>query len=237
MKGEQAVVEALVELSDNLVDDFDVVDFLHRLCTHSVDLFDVAAAGVMLVGADGRLRVLAASSEEVELLELFQIQADEGPCLEAHRTGVPVLVHSSETLLNRWPQFGRRISSQFESMYAFPMRLRGDSLGALNLYGRDPASFDERDAPLGQALADVATISLLQQRALTSATALSAQLQFALNSRIAIEQAKGKYAERHGVDVGTAFEALRRFAQNNSRKLAEVAAAFVNDTIDITAER
>jgi len=181
--------------------------------------------------------VLAASSEEVELLELFQIQADQGPCLEAHRTGAPVLVHSSETLLNRWPQFGHRISSHFESMYAFPMRLRGDSLGALNLYGRSPASFDEGDAPLGQALADVATISLLQQRALNSATALSAQLQFALNSRIAIEQAKGKYAERHRVDVSTAFEALRRYSQDHSTKLADVAVAFVNDTIDIAAER
>jgi hypothetical protein len=233
---EHGVVRALVELSDSLVDEFDVVDFLHRLCGHSVDLFDAGAAGVMLVDADHRLKVLAASSEEVELLELFQIQAEQGPCLEAHRTGAPTQADTAEELLARWPRFGERIASQFESVYAFPMRLRGDSLGALNLYGRDPHALGEGDMPLGQALADVATISLLQHRAVSDAAALSAQLQYALNSRIVIEQAKGKYAERRSVDVGTAFEALRAYSHNHNTKLVDVATAFLDDDIDIAAE-
>lgn len=226
----------MVDLSDTLVDEFDVVEFLDRLCGHSVNVFAVGAAGVMLMDHDRRLRVLAASSEEVELLELFQIQAAEGPCLDAHRTGEPTHADTADELRTRWPRFGERVAPQFESVYALPMRLRGESLGALNLYGRSPGALDADAMPLGQALADVATISLLQHRAVSDANALSSQLQHALNSRIVIEQAKGKYAERNGVSVVTAFDALRTYSQNRSRKLVDVSTAFLNDEIDIPAD-
>ncbi len=233
MNGEHTIAKVLVELSDTLIDDFDILDFLHRLCAHSVELFGADAAGVMLIDNENRLRVLAASSEEVEVLELFQIQSDQGPCLDSYHSRRPVLAHSSEVLRDRWPIFGARVTGQFASMYAFPMRLRGDALGALNLYGRQPNVLTDDDVPLGQALADVASISLLQQQAMRQAHELSEQLQYALNSRITIEQAKGKYAERCQVDVGAAFAALRTYSRDNNIKLVAVAEAFLKGDIDL----
>lgn len=223
MTSERSLAAVLVELSDTLVDDFDTVEFLHRLCGYSVQLFDVGAAGVMLVDERRQLRVIAASSEEVEVLELFQIQRDQGPCLDSHRAGRPVLAHTPEELRRRWPAFGERLRHHFESVYALPLRLRGEALGALNLYGRTPNALDDEDALVGQALADIATISLLQERALREATVLSEQLQRALESRVVIEQAKGKLAERHAIDVGAAFERLRANARRQNAKLVDVA--------------
>lgn len=234
MPGDGALASVLVELSDTLVDDFDSVEFLHRLCGHSVRLFDVDAAGVMLID-NGGLRVVAASSEEVELLELFQIQSDQGPCLDCHADGHAVLAHTPDELQLRWPVFGDRIRDHFQSVYAFPMRLRGEALGALNVYSREAHALGSEDVPLGQALADIATISLLQDRALRRATVLSEQLQHALDSRITIEQAKGKLAERHQLEVGAAFEALRDHARRNNERLLDVALAVLDDRIDIHA--
>lgn len=232
MPGDRALASALVELSDTLVADFDAVECLHRLCSHSVNLFEVGAAGVMLID-DGRLRVVAASSEEVELLELFQIQSDQGPCLDSHREGRAVLAHTIDELEGRWPAFGDRIRQHFESVYAFPMRLRGEALGALNLYGRTAHALEDEDVPLGQAIADIATISLLQDRALRQATELSEQLQHALDSRIIVEQAKGKLAERHGIDMGAAFEVLRDHARRRNERLLDVAVAVIDDRVTI----
>ncbi|GAA4808764.1 GAF and ANTAR domain-containing protein [Streptomyces ziwulingensis] len=228
---QQFLAKTFVELADNLVADFDLIDFLRLLTDRCVGMLDASATGVLLADLDGRLRVMAASDEQVRLLELFQLQNDEGPCLECFRTGVPVIVHDLGTVTERWPRFAvaaRRAG--FESVQALPMRLRDEVVGALNLFCTAPGGFDPALTPVAQALADVATISLLQQRGARRSTVLNEQLQTALNSRVLIEQAKGKLAEREGIDMERAFSALRGYARSHNRRLSEVARAFIDDS-------
>jgi transcriptional regulator with GAF, ATPase, and Fis domain len=225
---EQLLARTFVELADNLVADFDLIDFLRLLTDRCVSMLDASAAGVLLADRDGELRVMAASDEQVRLLELFQLQSDEGPCLECFRTGAPVTVPDLRTQADRWPHFAEAARlCGFGAVQALPMRLRNEVVGALNLFRAAPGPFDPAAAPLAQALADVATISLLQQRSAHRSTALNEQLQTALNSRVLIEQAKGKLAERQGVDMEQAFTALRDYARAHNRRLADLAHAFI----------
>ncbi|WP_329115548.1 GAF and ANTAR domain-containing protein [Streptomyces sp. NBC_01465] len=226
---QQLLAKTFVELADNLVADFDLIDFLRLLTDRCVGMLDVNAAGVLLADRDGELRVMAASSEQVRLLELFQLQNDEGPCLECFRTGAPVTVPDLLTEAARWPRFVAQTHHRgFRSVQALPMRLRDEVVGALNLFRIDAGPFDPAGTPVAQALADVATISLLQQRSSRRSTVLNEQLQTALNSRVLIEQAKGKYAERRGVDMEQAFSALRGYARSHNRRLSDVARAFID---------
>jgi GAF domain-containing protein len=228
---QQLLAKTFVELADNLVADFDLIDFLRLLTDRCVGLLGASAAGVLLADRDGELRVMAASDERVRLLELFQLQNDEGPCLECFRTGVPVISTDLSLETERWPRFvvaaGR---SGFGAVQTLPMRLRDDVVGALNLFRTAPGPFDPAATPLAQALADVATISLPQQRSAHRSTVLNEQLQNALNSRVLIEQAKGKLAERQGVDMERAFTALRGYARAHNRRLSDVARAFIDDS-------
>ncbi|MFD7407037.1 GAF and ANTAR domain-containing protein [Streptomyces sp. NPDC059866] len=226
---QQLLAKTFVELADNLVADFDLIDFLRLLTDRCVGMLDVSAAGVLLADRDGKLRVMAASDEQVRLLELFQLQNDEGPCLECFRTGVPVIVPDLGTVAARWPRFAVAAQrSGFGAVQALPMRLRDEVVGALNLFRITPGPFDPAAAPVAQALADVATISLLQQRTAQRSTVLNEQLQTALNSRVLIEQAKGKLAERQGIDMEQAFTALRGYARSHNRRLADVARALID---------
>jgi hypothetical protein len=223
--------ETFVELTDTMVADFDVIDFLHVLTDRSVKLLDVSAAGLLLADARGELRVVAASSEAARLLELFQLQNDQGPCLDCFRTGQPVGAADLDTQAQRWPRFAAAArQSGFAAVQALPMRLRDQVIGALNLFRASPGSFDPGDVRIGQALADVATISLLHERSLRQSDALNEQLQTALNSRVVIEQAKGKLAERLGLDMGQAFVLLRDYARKHNLRLAELAQAFIDGT-------
>jgi transcriptional regulator with GAF, ATPase, and Fis domain len=224
----QLLSETFVELTDTMVDDFDVIDFLHVLTDRSVQLLDVSAAGLLLADPRGELRVVAASSEAARLLELFQLQNQQGPCLDCFRAGQPVAAADLEAEAARWPQFAaaaRQVG--FAAVQALPMRLRAHLIGALNLFRVTPGPFDPAEVRIGQALADVATIGLLHERSMRRSDALNEQLQVALNSRVIIEQAKGKLAERLGVDMDEAFGLLRNSARNRNRKLSEVAQAFV----------
>ncbi|MEU8789389.1 GAF and ANTAR domain-containing protein [Streptomyces sp. NPDC048643] len=228
---QQLLAKTFVELADNLVADFDLIDFLRLLTDRSVAMLDAAAAGVLLADRDGELRVMAASNEQVRLLELFQLQNDEGPCLECFRTGTPVIVTDLGAETARWPRFATAArASGFGAVQALPMRLRDEVVGALNIFRAAPGPFDPGAAPLAQALADVATISLLQQRTAHRSNALNEQLQNALNSRVLIEQAKGKLAERQGINMEEAFTALRRYARSHNRRLSDVARAFIDDS-------
>ncbi|MCX4918129.1 GAF and ANTAR domain-containing protein [Streptomyces sp. NBC_00687] len=228
---QQLLAKTFVELADNLVADFDLIDFLRLLTDRSVAMLDAAAAGVLLADRDGELRVMAASNEQVRLLELFQLQNDEGPCLECFHTGTPVIVTDLGTETTRWPRFATAArASGFGAVQALPMRLRDDVVGALNIFRAAPGPFDPGATPLAQALADVATISLLQQRTAHRSSALNEQLQNALNSRVLIEQAKGKLAERQGINMEDAFTALRRYARSHNRRLSDVARAFIDDS-------
>jgi transcriptional regulator with GAF, ATPase, and Fis domain len=224
----QLLSETFVELTDTMVDDFDVIDFLHVLTDRSVQLLDVSAAGLLLADPRGELRVVAASSEAARLLELFQLQNQQGPCLDCFRAGHPVAAADLEAEGTRWPQFATAArQAGFAAVQALPMRLRAHLIGALNLFRATPGPFDPADVRIGQALADVATIGLLHERSMRRSDAVNEQLQTALNSRVIIEQAKGKLAERLSVDMDEAFSLLRNSARARNRKLSEVAQAFV----------
>ncbi len=220
--------ETFVELADTMVADFDVIDFLHMLTDRSVRLLAASAAGVVLADPRGELRVAAASSDESRLLELFQLQNDQGPCLECFRTGQPVNAGDLAGAAQRWPRFAQAaVQSGFRTVEALPMRLRGQVIGALNLFRVEPDPLDAVDLRIGQALADVATIGLLQERNVRRRETVAEQLQAALNSRVVIEQAKGKLAERLGVDMDRSFTMLRDYARNTNQRLTEVARTFV----------
>jgi GAF domain-containing protein len=220
--------ETFVELADTMVVGFDVIDFLHLLTDRSAQLLDVSAAGLLLADPRGELRVVAASSEQARLLELFQIQNDQGPCLECFRSGKPVSVADLSTAARRWPRFAPAArEAGFGSVQALPMRLREQIIGALNLFRAAPGRFDQADMRVAQALADVATISLLNERSLRRSETLNEQLQTALNSRVTIEQAKGKIAERLQLDMDQAFNVLRRYARTRNIRLSDLARAFV----------
>ncbi|MFF4732507.1 ANTAR domain-containing protein [Streptomyces mirabilis] len=228
---QQLLAKTFVELADNLVADFDLIDFLRLLTDRCVGMLDASAAGVLLADRDGKLRVMAASDEQVRLLELFQLQNDEGPCLDCFRTGTPVIVPDLTREIVRWPQFVTAAHcSGFGAVQALPMRLRDETVGALNLFRATPGPFDLAATPLAQALADVATISLLQQRSSRRSTVLNEQLRTALNSRVLIEQAKGKLSERQSIDMEQAFTALRGYARSHNRRLSDVARAFIDDS-------
>jgi GAF domain-containing protein len=219
--------DTFVELADTMVADFDVIDFLQLLTDRSVMLLSAAAAGVMLADPRGELRVAASSNEAAGLLELFQLQNDQGPCLECFRTGQPVTADIASQG-QRWPQFAAAAAeSGFRTVQALPMRLRDQVIGALNLFRAAPGPFDPAELRLGQALADVATIGLLHERNVRRSETVAEQLQAALNSRVVIEQAKGKLAERLSMDMDQSFGMLRDYARNSNQRLTDVARNFV----------
>jgi transcriptional regulator with GAF, ATPase, and Fis domain len=233
---ENALTRAFVDLADTLVSDFDVAELLHSLVEHCVTLLDADAAGLLLSDQRGGLQVLASSSEQARLLELFQLQADEGPCLECFRSGeavtVPDLIESTE----RWPQFASAASSAgYAAVHALPLRLRKEVIGALNLFGTEAGHLPQSDLDVAQALADVATIGILQERAIHNREVVVEQLQGALNSRIVIEQAKGLLAEAGGLDMDAAFVAMRQMARRTNSLLARVARDLVEGRMDAKA--
>jgi serine phosphatase RsbU (regulator of sigma subunit) len=236
MPREALLARTLVELADTLVDDFDVVELLFLLTDRCVDVFDVAAAGLMLVAPDGELRVMASSSEAMRLLELFELQSEEGPCLDCYRTGEAVVNQDLARADGRWPRFAlEALDAGFHSVHALPMRLRGTVVGALNLFRSDPGRMRPADVDAAQALADVATIALLQHRAVRDSQVVNEQLHHALNSRIVIEQAKGMVAERRGLDVDHAFAALRNHARHHGVRLVDLAHDLIAGTLPTSA--
>jgi transcriptional regulator with GAF, ATPase, and Fis domain len=230
----QLLNATFVELTDTMVAGFDMIEFLHVLTNRSVQLLDVAAAGLLLADPRGELQVVAASSEAARLLELFQLQSDQGPCLDCFRCGQPVSAADLAAEADRWPRFAASAQQAgFAAVQALPMRLRDQVIGALNLFRAEPGAFDSAAVDVGQALADVATISLLHERNMRHSDTLNEQLQAALNSRVIIEQAKGKLAERLGLDMDQAFSLLRDFARNRNLRLSDVAKAFVSGSVPI----
>ena len=234
MPRESLLALTLVELADTLVADFDVVDLLTLLAARAVEVLDMTAAGLMLAAPDGSLRVVASSSEAMRVLELFEVQAEEGPCLDCFQTRMPVM---NELLADgRWPRFApEALAAGFQTAHAVPMRLRGTVIGALNLFHAERGEIDELDHAAAQALADVATIAILQHRAALEAQMLNEQLNHALNSRIVVEQAKGVVAERAGLDMSQSFALLRAYSRNNNVRLADVARQVVDGTLDTAA--
>jgi len=221
---ERAVTEAFVGVASSLANGYDVIDLLSTLTTDCTRLLDVSSAGLLLADGHGVLHVMAASSERVRDLEVFQLQRAEGPCLDCFHGGAPVGVPDLERETERWPQFAPAArAAGFLSVHALPMRLRDTTLGALGLFGAAVGALDPEDLSLGQALADVASVALVQDRAATDQATVNEQLQDALSSRVVLEQAKGVLAHRGDLSMPEAFAALRQFARDHDLRLARVA--------------
>ena len=224
-----------VEIVDTLVDDFDVIEVLTLLSSRSVELLEAAAAGILLADSEGKLRVIGASTEQVGLLELFQIQNDEGPCLDCYQTGA-IVRSSSLDEISPWPRFAQEcVNAGLPSVCAVPLRLKDLVLGCLNLFMSEPIGLSDSEISLAQALADVASIAIVQDQATRQAAMREGHLQHALTSRVSIEQAKGMICERGRVDMDEAFNRLRSYARSNNRGLTEVAESVVAGTLTVEA--
>jgi GAF domain-containing protein len=229
MTSERHLGRIFVELADTLVDDFDVVALLHLLCERSVELLEADAAGLILAGQDGRLQVMASTTDEVRFLELFVLQTEEGPCLDCYTTGAQITNVNLDEFSQRWPRFhAAATAAGYLSTHALPLQLRGQVIGALNLFCSKRSTLSQDDIALGQSLCDIATVALLQERVVRSREALAEQLQGALNSRIVIEQAKGILAASADLSLGTAFSLMRDYARRNRRHLLAVATEITN---------
>lgn len=233
---DQRARDTFIALADTLVDEFDIIDFLDMLTERCMDLLGVTAAGLLLVDHRGTLNLVAASTEQARLMELFQLQNQEGPCLDCFTSGHPVRCPDLTTAGARWPRFAPAATSAgFAAVHVLPMRLRSDVIGGLNLFAASPGDLDDSAVGLGQALANVATIGILHHRTLRHREVLVEQLQTALDSRILIEQAKGVLAERLQLTVTESFTLLRGHARRTGQRLVELAGAVVDGTADVDA--
>jgi GAF domain-containing protein len=222
---ENLLIRTLVELADNLVEDFDVVDLLTHLADRCVDVLDVAATGVMLAAPSGALQVVASSSNTMRVLELYELQAEQGPCVDCYASGEAVVNVDLAAADSRWPRFApQAVAAGFRSAHALPLRLRGRTIGALNMFRVDQGTLDVTDVIAAQGLADIATIAILQHQVAVDAQTLNIQLSEALNSRITIEQAKGKISQAAEIDMDSAFRRLRAHARNHNLHLSALAA-------------
>jgi GAF domain-containing protein len=223
MRRERLLARAFVRLADTLADEFDVVQFLHGLSVDSVQILGAEAASVMLADTRGGLRLVASSEERMRLLELFEIQSAQGPCLDAFGSGEAVQANAAESS-SRWPTFAARATEAgFRALCAVPLRARADTIGAMNLFRGNDEPFSDAEMEIARAMAQVATIALIQERALRERSLLAEQLQAALRSRVVIEQAKGMLAEHLSTTVDEAFARLNRYARDHNRKLTDIA--------------
>jgi GAF domain-containing protein len=225
---EAVIVDAFATLADSLVAGFDVIELLQTLVETCRRVLDVEEAGILLADDLGDLEVVASTSEASTLVETMQLDARSGPCWTCFTTAEPVLLPDVDVDAGRWPEFVVVAREQgFRSVHAVPLRLRGTVIGTLNLLGSAVGVLGERDVRVAQALADVATIGILQERALRESSLVQQQLQGALDTRVVIEQAKGVVAHVRGVSTDEAFVLIRRHARDNRLKLADVAQQLV----------
>ncbi|MEO6124466.1 MAG: GAF and ANTAR domain-containing protein [Ilumatobacteraceae bacterium] len=232
MPREILLSQTFLQLADTLVADFDIIDLLTMLADRCVELVEVDAVGILLADTDGNLRVMAASNEQARLLELFQLQNEQGPCVEAFTSGQPVSCTALRDAVERWPRFTPyAVGAGFECVYALPLRLRDSVIGAMNLFKTYPGPMPAADIQLAQALADVASVAILQDQATRETRVRDLQLQHALDSRVLIEQAKGMLRERGGIDMAAAFNLIRHHARTHNMQLTRVAEEIVAGTI------
>ncbi|ALG06988.1 GAF and ANTAR domain-containing protein [Kibdelosporangium phytohabitans] len=231
---QQRVSRTFVALADTLVTDFDIADALHMLVERVVELLSVSAAGVILVAPDGSLEVMASSTQRAELLELFAVQTEDGPCVDCVRTGSPVNCADIPDKGQQWPRFAAAAQEcGFRAVHAVPMRLRHQVIGVLTLLNTETGVLHDEDLQLGQALADIATIAILQHRAIEHSERVTGQLQSALDTRIVIEQAKGILAERGAVTPDEAFGRLRAHARAHQQRMTDLSRAVIAGTADL----
>jgi hypothetical protein len=229
---EEWLARTFVELADTLVADFDLIDFMTVLVERCAELLGSAEVGLALAAGRGELRVMASSSERMRALELIEFQNDEGPCRDCLLSGDRVLNVRLDEAEDRWPRFAPQArEAGFQMVHALPLRLRTDVIGAMNIFSPEVSELSPEDVNLTQALADAATIGILQERAVKHGTDLAGQLQGALNSRVVIEQAKGIVAERRQVDMDEAFALLRSYARSHREQLSDVARSIIDHSL------
>ncbi len=226
---EHRIITTLVRLATSLAAGRDATDLFTGLTDDCADLLGVAAAGLLLADGKGVLHLMAASSQEATSLELFQLQRSQGPCLDCVRSGAAVSADDLARETGRWPQFApAALAAGFASVHAMPMRLGETVLGALNLFGAQVGPLSDIDRDLAQAFADVASVALVQDQAVTDKDRINVQLEGALSSRVIVEQAKGFLAEKGGLDMEEAFEVLRRYSRNHNERLSAVASGIIS---------
>lgn len=225
---EREVVKAFVDLSNELVDDHDIVETLAQLTVSCAGLLDISSASLLLADAEGALHLMASSSERTHHLEVFQLERDEGPCLDCYREHRAITVPDLDAEEGRWPQFcaAARIVG-VKSVHALPMRLKDNFIGTLGLFREENGSLEDDDLALAEALLHVASVAVINERSAIDLAVVNSQLQHALTSRIVVEQAKGVIAHAGHLELDTAFAVLRRYARDNDRKLSETAAQVV----------
>lgn len=230
----QLLLDTLTVVADTLVDDFDIVEFLHDLVDRCAAIFDAVDVGLVLADAHGELVVMASNNERLHLIEVLQLSAGDGPCVDAYRSGDVVTAGSIEDIATRWPAFATAArDSGYQSVHAVPLRLRQSTIGSLNFFSDNPGELDAKDVPIAQTIADVATIGLVQERAIREASLAREQLQHALDSRIVIEQAKGIIAHSNNVDIESAWNILRHRARSHQARVSDIAQAIVEGLITL----
>ena len=234
---EKQLIETFVEIADTMVGGYDVVDLLYRLVSRCSEIFSAADAGILLRTGGQPLEVVASTTERSQLISLLQLTADEGPCVDAYRSGEPVSVDDISSIRERWPLFAESAGALgYNWMHAVPLRLRNEVIGSLNLFGDGSESLSPEDSLAARGLADIATIGILHEQAFREADAARTQLQQALDSRVVIEQAKGVLAHAHNIDMDEAFQRLRAQARTNQQRLADVARDVVAHASDRTRD-
>lgn len=229
---------AFVRLADTLVEDYDVIDLLHTLMEECIGIMDTQAGGLLLADRTGILELVASTSESADIVEVMQLAAGAGPRIESFTAGTTINIADVADTAARWPDFSAAALVQgFHSVHTTPLRLRGDIIGTLNLFGTQVGALSPEDSSAVRALADVATIGILQARLLQEKTLLAEQLQRALDTRILIEQAKGVLSEVGDVDMGAAFDAMRAYARDNNLPLHAVAEGVVDRSLHIPPVR
>jgi hypothetical protein len=235
---EARINQAFVRVADTLMDSYDIVDLLVTLVQECTDLLDTEAGGLLIANSAGELELIASSSEDAEFVEVMQLAAGAGPCVDCYTSGVAVSVGNIDKSGEKWPQFrAAALERGFHSIHATPMRLRGAVIGTMNLLSVREGELVARDAALAQALADVAIIGILQERSLRDPNIIIEQLQLALDTRIMVEQAKGVLAYTRSLSMDEAFNALRSYAREHKLTLRTVAENVVNRTLDISVAR
>jgi GAF domain-containing protein len=230
------LAQAFAELAGALANGYDVVELLDHLIQHCVHLLAVDAAGLVLADASGALKVMAATTEQARFLEVLQLHADSGPCLDCYRTGQPVNVDDLMAERGRWPDVVDTVHRDgYRGVHAVPLRFQEQTLGAMNLFSIRPGSLGHVDHSIAQALAEVATVAIVSQRAIRQSSQVAEQLQTALDSRVIIEQAKGMLAHQGGLPMADAFAVLRRYARGNNERVSDCARAVVDSALTLAS--
>ncbi|MWV57740.1 GAF domain-containing protein [Rathayibacter sp. VKM Ac-2754] len=156
---EQLLLETLTIAADTLVDDFDIVDFLHVLVERSSDICEAVDVGILFAEPKGELVVMAATSERLRVIEALQLSTGQGPSLDSYDSGEVVTAGSVDEIARRWPDFAPGVTELgYQSVHAVPLRLRRRTIGSLDFFRDACGELSAEDVRSAQTIADIATI-------------------------------------------------------------------------------